>query len=181
MKKILLLGLALLLCGCGKVSPQETAVPDETLPEVTQTVPETTQPAPTLSPEESLLASLTLRQKVGQLFVVRPDALDLDLPLASIEDPNSPGVTEVSGSLLDALEQYPVGGFVQFSKNITDPDQLTAFNQQLSQALPVAPFLSVDEEGGVVARLARHPAFSLPQYKSAGSVGAQGPEAATLV
>ena len=61
-----------------------------------------------------------------------------------------------------------------FSRNINSPDQITQFNRELQENNTVPLFLCVDEEGGMVARLANHPNFSLPQYKSAAAVGKSG-------
>ena len=44
----------------------------------------------------------------------------------------------------------------------------------MQRAAEIPLFLGIDEEGGTVARLANHSAFDLPQYKSAGAVGASG-------
>ena len=180
MKLLILVCTALLLTGCASSPQGETEAPATVFPTVTETTAPETEPEPTLSPEETILNSMTLRQKVGQLFLVRPDALNLGLSPAEIEDPNFPGATEVTAALAQNLEQYPVGGFVQFSKNILDPDQLSAFNRQLSLSLPIPPFISVDEEGGAVARLGNTPSFSLPRYPSAGAVCAEGQSPAAL-
>lgn len=120
---------------------------------------------------DSLLQQMTLRQKVGQLFIVRPDALDLEQTQAQIDDTNTAGMTEVTDAMLDTLKDYPVGGIVMFSKNILSPEQITAFNESLQVASDIPLFLSVDEEGGAVARLANHAAFDLPEYESAAAVG----------
>ena len=178
MKKLLPIFLALLLVGCAAAPEVQPAQPpaEPSAPETT--VPQTTAP-PILSPEQVILSRMSLRQKVGQLFMVRPDALDLQKNFREIEDPGIPGVSAMSETLAQTLNAYPVGGFVLFSKNITDPDQLLALNTALSRSMEIPPFLSVDEEGGLVARLGNHPGFSLPRYPSAGSVGASGgPEAA---
>lgn len=59
-------------------------------------------------------------------------------------------------------------------KTFPPPRQVTAFNQALQEASSIPLFIGVDEEGGSVARLANHPGFDLPQYESAGAVGATG-------
>lgn len=124
-----------------------------------------------------LLAEMTLREKVGQLFLVRPDALDPALSQQTIDDADVSGVTEVSETMAAFLEEYPVGGVVLFGKNITDEDQLRGLIAGLQQSSPVPLLIGIDEEGGVVARLANSPGFELPQYESAAAVGAQGTDA----
>lgn len=158
---------------------------------------------------DALLRQMTLRQKVGQLFIVRPDALeDAALSLSQAPAPGTadsqepvPGaaaspvsprepapaanstaqpapVTALSQSMASALKAYPVGGIAIFSQNIVSPEQLAAFNNDLQDASDLPLFLSVDEEGGLVARLANHPAFDLPKYKNAAAVGSTGDPAA---
>lgn len=124
-----------------------------------------------------LLAEMTLREKVGQLFLVRPDALDPALSQQTIDDADAPGVTEVSEAMAAFLEEYPVGGVVLFGKNITDEGQLRGLIAGLQQSSPVPLLIGIDEEGGVVARLANSPGFDLPRYESAAAVGAQGTDA----
>ncbi len=167
---ILICTITALLSGC-TAQGTEPAAPT-TLPSAPpETVAPTTEPP--ISPAEQLLSAMSLREKVGQLFIIRPDALDLTLDPADIDNSSADGITALSEEMYEALKTYPVGGFILFSKNITGPQQLVELNTQLQEALPITPFLATDEEGGVVARLANHPAFSLPKYKSAGAVGAK--------
>lgn len=132
--------------------------------------------SPSAIPAE-LLAEMTLREKVGQLFLVRPDALDPALSQQTINDADVSGVTEVSETMAAFLEEYPVGGVVLFGKNITDEVQLRGLIAGLQQSSPVPLLIGIDEEGGVVARLANNHGFDLPQYESAAAVGAQGTDA----
>lgn len=164
----LLAGLLLvaLLGSCGTV-PAENA----------GNTPEPATAAPAATPAEDPLSRMTLREKVGQLFLVRPDALDLSLSQETIDDADAAGVTEVTDSMREVLRQYPVGGVVLFGKNITEEAQLRSLIEQLQQASVVPLLVGVDEEGGTVARLANSPALALPQYESAAAVGAEGPKA----
>ncbi len=123
---------------------------------------------------EELMAAMTLRQKVGQLFLVRPDALVPGLSPRLAESGDVPGATRLSPAMEAVLREYPVGGVVLFSKNLESPHQLTAFIREMQEASALPLFVGVDEEGGSIARLANHPAFDLPQYDSAGAVGASG-------
>ena len=137
------------LCACA-------AAPQSTVPQLSAAL----SAAPT--PD----SALTLEQKVGQLFIVRPDALDLTLAQETINDAKADGVTELTDAMRDALRTYPVGGICQFGKNISDPEQIKRFNDDLQAASQTPLFITVDEEGGRVSRLANNPAFDLPQYKN---------------
>ena len=141
--------------------------------EVSQTIQPSPQPVQTWD-VESLMAGMSLREKVGQLFLVRPDALDPAQTQEEIDNSDMPGVKELTSAMEEMLEKYPVGGVVLFGKNLSSPQQVTAFNQAFQEASRIPLFIGVDEEGGSVARLANHPGFDLPQYESAGAVGAAG-------
>ena len=192
LRRAVCLMLAVLLCGCaaGTVEDGSAGVPEippeavNALPEGVDTLPGgiDTPPEDAGAPPEgvdALLAEMTLRQKVGQLFIVRPDALDPSQSQDQIDDIHAEGVTHVTEEMARTLERIPVGGVALFAKNIQDPEQLSAFIGELQAAGGGTLFIAVDEEGGLVARLANHPAFELPQYTSAADVGAEG-EAAAL-
>lgn len=123
------------------------------------------------------LQQLTLAQKVGQLFWVRPDALDPALT-ASASDPAAPGLRYMTSAVAQTLARCPMGGFVLFGKNLKTPAQLQALQKGLAACCPVPPVFCVDEEGGRVARLAGCAAFGLPQVppmrQLAAEQGAQG-------
>lgn len=159
------------LAGCGPAASDTVPAPQPTA-----SAGEQSTASPSAEPA-GLLAEMTLREKVGQLFLVRPDALDPALSQQTIDDSDVSGVTEVSDAMAAFLEEYPVGGVVLFGKNITDEDQLRGLIAGLQQSSPVPLLIGIDEEGGTVARLANSPGFDLPQYESAAAVGAQGTDA----
>ena len=160
MKKnpLLLSALSLLTFAACSAAPAETAA----------------AAAPTPTPAPVTADMLTLEQKVGQLFIVRPDALDLTLSQETINDAHADGVTAVTNDMRKTLQQYPVGGICQFGKNIESPSQLARFNADLQAASATPLLIAVDEEGGLIARLANNDAFNLPRYASAAAVGASG-------
>ena len=168
MKKLIFLLLAaLLLTGCATPVAQITE-PAETSGLLETSVPsETTLPP---DPIEEQLTSMTLREKVGQLFMARPEQLL----------PNSGFITEMTPELENALKEYPLGGIILFADNIVTPDQLLALNEGLSNVSGIPMFIAVDEEGGIVARLANKPAFRLHRYGSAQLVGFSGNPADAL-
>lgn len=173
-----LLSLALLaglLAGCSILptstepsEPEASAIPETT--EAAQPVFAETEPVAYPDGISILMEQMTLREKVGQLFIIRPDSLDLSLTQEQINASKADGVTEMTDAIADALKQYPVGGVIMFSKNIVSPQQITEFNASLQNASSIPLFTSVDEEGGLVARLANHSAFDLPRYESAASI-----------
>ena len=132
----------------------------------------TATPKVTLSPKERLeqdvtktLKQMTLEEKVAQLFMITPEALT-----------GYAQVTNAGNTTYKALKQYPVGGLIYFSQNISNPKQLnemTSNTQQYAQDIMDFPiFLGIDEEGGTVARIANNSNFSTKQYTDMWSIGA---------
>ena len=172
--------LAAVLCACSAapkdVLPNKAAQPTEAptqQAQTTQAAP-TEQPTPEPDPVQQLLEEMTLEQKVGQLFLVRPDSLDLSQTQDQINDAKADGVTDLTDAMRQTLAEYPVGGVVIFGKNLESPQQITQFLDDLQQASDTPLFTAIDEEGGLVARLANNAAFDLPQYESAAAVGTSG-------
>jgi len=83
------------------------------------------------------LDSLPLPQKIGQLFFIGIPGPDLDEPTRRL------------------LDEIKPGGVCLFARNIRDAEQTRALIADLKAALPTAPFISIDQEGGLVDRLRR--------------------------
>ncbi|MBV9241370.1 MAG: glycoside hydrolase family 3 protein [Acidobacteria bacterium] len=83
------------------------------------------------------LDSLSLEQKVGQLFFI-----------------GIPG-PELDGPTRDLLDRVTPGGICLFARNIKTREQTRKLLDDLREYLSVAPLLSVDQEGGLVDRLRR--------------------------
>ena len=179
----ILLLLALLI-GCAVHCGKDAAPAEETFSPGGESAPSSAAPAespddPLWALADAVLEKMTLPEKVGQLFFVRPEALDLSRDPAEAESARSPGLQTVTASVADGLARWPVGGVVIFGKNIASPAQLAALLGDLQAASALPLFIAADEEGGAVSRLAAHPAFDLPRFPSAAALGAGGdPEAA---
>lgn len=115
-----------------------------------------------LTDAEHILSQMTTEEKVAQLFIVTPNQLSEDAS------------TKITPKFIKNLNKYPVGGFILFAKNIENPSQLRSFASGLKNTSRILPALSVDEEGGRVARLARSKKFYLPQFESMEKVGKTG-------
>lgn len=112
---------------------------------------------------EVLLDSMTMEQKVYQMFVVTPEALT-----------NGAAVTSVDETARIYLKECPVGGLVYFSKNLTDAEQtkeLLRCTQEFAMEIEGLPLLQcVDEEGGKVARVGNHKGFDVPKVGAMGNI-----------
>ena len=122
---------------------------------------------------EQELKQMTLQEKVGSMFFVRPEALDTDIYYDSPAVLKSYSLQEVNERMRETARVYPPGGIILFAHNIKDPTQLSQFIGDL-RSLPSKPLLCVDEEGGSVARLANNPNFRVPKFSPMGSLAASG-------
>ena len=122
---------------------------------------------------EQELKQMTLQQKVGAMFFVRPEALDTDFYYDSPATLKSYNLQEVNDRMREAARVYPPGGVILFAHNIKDEAQLSKFISDI-RSLPSKPLLCVDEEGGSVARIANNPNFRVPKFPNMGSLAASG-------
>ncbi len=168
MKRILAAMLAALTvfstAGCAKPdNSTEPAAPDQQV-EPAPTVPQ----EPVLTPEEqaeqerlaaeqarekrlqALLDSMTLEEKVGQLFFVRC--------------PETNAVEDIS--------TYHLGGYLLFSRDYKDGDSWLTWDQFIQKiesyqdAAAIPLFIGSDEEGGTVTRASRNPNLFSETFKS---------------
>ena len=161
MKRLLAAMLAALTvfstAGCAKPdNSTEPAAPDQQV-EPAPTVPQ----EPVLTPEEqaeqarekrlqALLDSMTLEEKVGQLFFVRC--------------PETNAVEDIS--------TYHLGGYLLFGRDFKDGDSWLTKEQFLEKiqsyqnAAEIPLFIGSDEEGGTVTRASRNPNLFSETFKS---------------
>lgn len=136
-----LLSILLLFSLTGCSSPEETRpIPTGTTLPV-QSLPPETQPPTTLPPDpmEALLESMSIEERVGQLF------------LARCED----------ATALEDIETYHLGGFVLFGGDFDGqtPESMREKLNRYQEAAKLPLLIAVDEEGGTVTRVSRYPAF----------------------
>ena len=123
---------------------------------------------------EQELSRMTLQEKVGQMFIIRPEALDTDIFYNTPTELQSQSVVEVSDKMRQTAQVYPPGGIILFRHNIVDEPQLQQFMSDLRGILPRKPLMCVDEEGGQVARIANNKNFRVPKFPPMGNVAASG-------
>ena len=139
---ILLLLLTFLLCGC-------TAAPEVSIEPVSptaQTVPAESQSTEPIDPLQHLLDSMTLEEKVGQLFLARCPA----------------------ENAADDLAAYHLGGYLLFGQDF-DNETPDSFREKISgyqNASPIPLLIAVDEEGGTVCRVSSHKSFRSQRFPS---------------
>lgn len=113
---------------------------------------------------ESILAEMTLEEKVAQMFFITPEALtEVDL------------VTEAGNTTEAAFSEYPVGGIIYFGQNMESREQVSAMLRRMQdiseKQMNIPIFLATDEEGGRVSRLYGGAITDIPYVGDMYSVG----------
>lgn len=91
---------------------------------------------------ESLLASMTLEEKVGQLFFIASRYLE-----------SGENRYEMDKVLREQLQKYKPGGYIFFAQNLDSINQTVSFIDAINENAKIPLFISIDEEGGVTTRL----------------------------
>lgn len=94
----------------------------------------------------AIAENMTLEEKIGQMFVVNLERLD-----------DSQGdcyeFRECTEAMKESMDTYKIGGVILFARNIESVDQTKTLIRDLQDNAPIPLFVSVDEEGGEVARV----------------------------
>lgn len=138
----------------------------------TQAPPETEPPEPTEPPVQEpqlteaekqameILATMTQEEKVYQLFMVTPEQLT-----------GWGGTVTVTGETSrNAIASKPVGGIIYFSPNLETREQTISMISGLQEASKLGLFISVDEEGGPVVRIADNPNMGTTYFPAMGKI-----------
>lgn len=88
------------------------------------------------------IESMTLEQKVGQLFFCSFRKDEQNLPITVCND-----------SIANTIKQYHIGGVVLFGENIDTEQQTKQLIADIRSHSDIPLFIAVDEEGGRVSRL----------------------------
>ena len=132
-------------------------------------------PDSSASSETSVLniKKMSLREKVGQMFFVRPEALDTTIHWTEYQDLPDYKLQQVNKTMRDVSKDYPVGGMILYAHNIVDEAQLGEFIAEI-RTLNGSPLLAIDEEGGRIARIANNENFDVPKYESMAAIAESG-------
>ncbi len=115
------------------------------------------QPLP--STAQGILNTMTLEEKVYQMFIVLPEAIT-----------NVSPVTQSGEVTRKGIQTYPVGGIIYMSQNIKNPSQCKSMISGIQSYTRIPLFISVDEEGGRVARIGNNPDMGTTKFPGMGSI-----------
>jgi beta-N-acetylhexosaminidase len=125
------------------------------------------------SPDDSAIQNMSIREKVGQMFFVRPEALDTSIHWNEYAELPDFKLQQVNRTMLAVNKDYPIGGMILYAHNIVDEAQLEKFIDEIRE-LNGSPLLAIDEEGGRVARIASNENFNVPKYESMAAIAENG-------
>lgn len=111
----------------------------------------------------NLLDTMTLEEKVAQLFIITPESLT-----------GVGTVIQAGNATKKALESYPIGGLIYFKNNFQSREQIQTMisNSQSYSKIPL--FIGVDEEGGMVARIGSNPSLGTTSFPNMAVIGKSG-------
>lgn len=110
---------------------------------------------------EKIVNNMTLEEKVGQIFMVAPEAVDKD----------GGSTTVFTENIEKEIEKYNLGGYILFASNIENPTQTQELINGLKKSSKIQPFVGVDEEGGRVARIDKNSAMGVEKIEPMAQVG----------
>ena len=135
--------LSLATCGSAPQTAEPSPAP---APPTAYEPPPAPVPEPPVDPLEKFLDSMTLAEKVGQLFFVRCPAEN------AAED----------------VSTYHLGGYILFGRDTKDKtaNELIQAIQSYQDAAAVPLLIGVDEEGGTVVRVSSNPHLRASKFQS---------------
>lgn len=120
-------------------------VQEAEIPQIMPTNPAAAQAVYIKSDAEIKLDKMTLHEKVCQMFIVVPEAIN-----------GYDNTTYVDCAFHSGYAEYPVGGLILFANNIDNSAQTaTMVTDMQNDALfaGIGAFMAVDEEGGSITRI----------------------------
>jgi len=133
---------------------------------VSKTMPATKaqeQPAPAKikgKTASEVYKELTLREKVGQLFITSPYLLTKG--------------TSGANMYKNAFQRIPLGGIAVYGFEVQTPSQILTLTNSLQDASKVPLITALDEEGGRVARIGNAGTFPVTKIPSMQDIGLTG-------
>ena len=142
------------LAACGSAPQTAEPSPAPAPPPIAYEPSPAPIPEPPVDPLEKLLGSMTLEEKVGQLFFVRCPAE------SSAED----------------VQTYHLGGYILFGRDTKDKtaNALIQAIQSYQDNASIPLLIGVDEEGGTVVRVSSNPCLRSSKFQSPQKLFASG-------
>ncbi|HHX60897.1 MAG TPA: beta-N-acetylhexosaminidase [Epulopiscium sp.] len=112
---------------------------------------------------QEYIKNMSPKEKIGQLLMP-----------AFRDSQYTDSVEIITESMEEVLEVYQVGGIILFKENIKNKDQVQDLIQGLQKKSRLPLWIGVDEEGGMVSRIASNPEMGFDPVPSAFDIGQAG-------
>ena len=142
------------LAACGSAPQTAEPSPASAPPSIAYEPSPAPIPEPPVDPLEKLLGSMTLEEKVGQLFFVR----------CPVEN------------AAEDVQAYHLGGYILFGRDTKDKtaNELIQAIQSYQDNASIPLLIGVDEEGGSVVRVSSNPCLRSSKFQSPQKLFASG-------
>lgn len=111
-----------------------------------------------------ILENMTLEEKIGQLFIINLELLDDNKG-------NYYEFRKLTKKMINNIGKYNVGGVCFFARNIETREQTMKLINDLQGKSKYPMFITVDEEGGQVARIANNNNMQTTKFPTMEEVG----------
>lgn len=154
--------------GCRQIEkevPKETEQIQKQEVVIEATIEPTPEPPVELSIEEKIDAyvqNMSINEKIGQLL------------MPAFRTTQYEEVEIFTDEMQEILTKYQVGGVILFSENIKTPDQVKLLIKNLQSQSTIPLWMGVDEEGGLVSRIASNPDMGFKPSADAFDIGKTG-------
>lgn len=159
---ICLVMMLIIVAGCGKSDADGNGQKAENSTSIKEMNPEDLDEITMDALTTELMRQMTLEEKIGQLFIVNTDSLDFNAERKMTE------------TMEENLKKYQPGGVIFFSFNLKNKKQTTKFIADMQGCTKIPMFMSVDEEGGSVARIANTQGMKTTKFPSMAEIGKTG-------
>ena len=151
--------------GCGKVGREVPRQPGQIHNEDIIKEPISHgEPIPSIEEQiEAYIQNMSTREKIGQLLMP-----------AFRTSQYGEGVDVFTEDMKNIIDQYQVGGVILFRENIKTPEQTKLLIKDLQDSSSIPLWMGVDEEGGLVSRIAANPDMGVEPVGSAFEIGKTG-------
>lgn len=122
---------------------------------------------PHKSQTDKILETMTIEEKINQMFIITPEALT-----------GIGNVVAAGDATRTALSKHPVGGLIYFAQNFEDEVQIREMllntKKYGKEICKVPLFIGIDEEGGTVARFGNSDTIEVEKIDNMSVIGAGG-------
>lgn len=153
------------LTGCAIIGGDDDVYVPEKSPEAEETTePEKLSRDEAIKAAMSYMENMTVEEKAGQLFIVNLEQLDS-------RNGNFYEWKKFTKTMKKSIEKYHIGGVILFSRNIAYRRQTKKLINRLKKNSTIPLFITVDEEGGDVARIGGNEKMGTTVFPSMEEIG----------